>query len=62
MGECDGVLASKILLGDLLIRLLTKAGKLAKIVNAKTPRLLALAEADLLPLRPEIKIVCVAGS
>ena len=61
MGECDGVLANKILLGDFLISLLTQTGELPKIVSAETPRQLPLPKADLLPLGPEVKIISVPG-
>src|SRR3954453_579909 len=60
MGECDEVLTLKILFCYLFIGLLrTKISKLAKIMCAQTPRQLPAAIACLLPLSPEIKIVCV---
>jgi hypothetical protein len=62
VGERNQVLTGQILISDLLVRLLgAKISKLAKIMNAETPRELASAVAGLFPLTPEIKIVSITG-
>src|SRR4051794_32915050 len=62
MGEGDQVFPCKILVSDLLVRLLSKISKLAQIMCAQTPGQLPPTKARLFPLSPESKIVCVPGA